>query len=215
MARIPSGITKLHRKMGRGEGKDYIPYITTSEFNSLGTTSVIKDWINGREVHCLSQGEACWYYILRYSDEYIDIREQYPLERKKTEDIARSFGFKHPGTTKNYIMTTDFLATKKDNSKVAFSVKTNDKELSDRALQILCIEKQYWINEGCGFKILFKEDVNTTLVENIRSVTLFYQAENVFDENSRIKHLIAQKKLAWDMENQRITNDLLNKWREK
>ncbi len=31
--------------MGSGEGKDYLPYITTSEFNSLGTTSVIKDWI--------------------------------------------------------------------------------------------------------------------------------------------------------------------------
>ena len=59
---------KRKRKMGTGEGKDYIPYITTSEFNSRGTTSVIKDWKTGRGVHCLSQGETLWYYILRWDD---------------------------------------------------------------------------------------------------------------------------------------------------
>ena len=37
--------------MGTGVGKDYIPYITTSEFNSQGTTSVIKDWKTGRGVN--------------------------------------------------------------------------------------------------------------------------------------------------------------------
>lgn len=42
--------------MGSGYGKDYIPYITTSEFNSQGTTSVVKDWKTGRRVHCIFQG---------------------------------------------------------------------------------------------------------------------------------------------------------------
>lgn len=54
--RIPDKTKKI-RKMGEGTGKDYKPYITTSEFNSMGTTSVIKDWKTGRGVHCLSQGE--------------------------------------------------------------------------------------------------------------------------------------------------------------
>lgn len=36
--------TKQLRRMGTGKGANYIPYITTSEFNSKGTTSVIKDW---------------------------------------------------------------------------------------------------------------------------------------------------------------------------
>lgn len=76
MARRLSDETKKKRKMGTGEGKDYIPYITTSEINSLGTTSVIRDWKTGRGVHCLSQGEALWYYILRWDDNNVDIREQ-------------------------------------------------------------------------------------------------------------------------------------------
>ena len=36
----PSAKTKVIRKMGQGTGADYKPYITTSEFNSQGTTSV-------------------------------------------------------------------------------------------------------------------------------------------------------------------------------
>lgn len=39
---------KQLRGMGTGEGAEYIPYITTSEFNSRGTTSVITDWKTGR-----------------------------------------------------------------------------------------------------------------------------------------------------------------------
>lgn len=66
MARKLSNETKLKRKVGTGEGKKYKPYITTSEFNSTGTTTVIKDWKTGRGIHCLSQGEVYWYYILRW-----------------------------------------------------------------------------------------------------------------------------------------------------
>ena len=39
MPKIASTKTKKARHMGEGEDKDYLPYITTSEFNSLGTTS--------------------------------------------------------------------------------------------------------------------------------------------------------------------------------
>lgn len=48
--------TKKLRHYGEGHGINYKPYMTTSEFNSQGTTSVIKDWKTGRGVHCLSQG---------------------------------------------------------------------------------------------------------------------------------------------------------------
>ena len=40
---------KQLRGMGTGEGAEYIPYITTSEFNSRGTTSVTTDWKTGRQ----------------------------------------------------------------------------------------------------------------------------------------------------------------------
>lgn len=51
-------------KNRKNEGSGYKPYITTSRFNSIGTTTVVTDWKTGRGVHCLSQGEALWYYVL-------------------------------------------------------------------------------------------------------------------------------------------------------
>ena len=204
-----SNKTKKLRKMGEGTGKDYLPYITTSEFNSIGTTAVVKDWKTGRGVHCLSQGEALWYYILRWDDSNVDIREQFPLDKTITDEIAKESGFRIPGG-EDHIMTTDFLVTKKDNSLQAYSVKL-DRNLSDRVLQLLYIEKKYWISQNIPFDILFKTDVNRILASNIRLVTEYYDAKWVFDEYSALKHKIAIKEIVTDMESKELTTEDLKK----
>ena len=191
--------------MGEGTGKDYLPYITTSEFNSIGTTSVIKDWKTGRGVHCLSQGEALWYYILRWDDNNVDIREQYPLDRDTTIKIAEENGFQYP-KRKDYIMTTDFLITERSGKLHAYSVKT-DKNLNERTLQLLCIEKLYWNKQGVPYTLLYKTEVNKILVSNIRIVTEFYDSKRVFDEISAIKHKIATKEIKTDLEAKILTSD--------
>lgn len=194
MSRKISNKTKQDRKMGQGNGADYKPYITTSEFNSQGTTSVVKDWKTGRGVHCLSQGEMYWFYILRWDDANIDIREQYPLDYDETVKIAAKLGIPAP----KEIMTTDMLVTRLDGSYVAYSIKT-DRDLKQRQLQLLCIEKQYWIDKGIDYQLVFKTDMNTTLASNIRLVTEFYDSSLVFDEISAIKHKIAIKEFQPDL----------------
>ena len=201
-----SAKTKAIRKMGQGTGADYKPYITTSEFNSHGTTSVIKDWKTGRAVHCLSQGEMYWYYILRWDDTNIDVREQYPLDFTETVNMANKMGFSPP----REIMTTDMLVTKKNGIEVAYSVKS-DKQLSKRQMQLLCIEKQYWLNQGTKCQLVFKSEMNTILASNIRLVTEFYDAALVFDVVSAIKHKIAIKEIEFDMDSKYIENSDLMK----
>ena len=142
MARRMSDRSKQNLHMGEGKGKDYVPYIMTPEFNSLGTTSIIKDWKTGRSIHCMSQGEAMWYYLLRWNDSNIDIREQFPLDNKITVKIADKFGIKHPQSSV-HVMTTDFLVTKNDGSLHAYSVKA-DRNLNDRTIELLYIEREYW-----------------------------------------------------------------------
>ena len=193
----------MARKKGTGIGKNYIPYISTAKLNSLGTTSVIKDWKTGRGVHCLSQGEAYWYYILRWDDNNIDIREQYPLERSETTKIAIEHGFR-PAQNGTIVMTTDFLVTKADGTFHAYSVKA-DRDLSERTLQLLCVEKIYWNSRGVPHSLLFKTDVNRVLVDNIRRVVEFYDAESVFDLHSAIKHKIATKEYGIDMTHHTLT----------
>ena len=169
MSKVANAKTKKARHMGEGKNKDYSPYITTSEFNSLGTTSVIVDWKTGRGVHCLSQAEAYWYYVLRWDDDNVDIREQYPLDTKISAELAKENNILHPYNNSS-VMTTDFLVTKTDNTYHAYSVKATRKGLSQRTLEKLFLEKTYWENKGVPFNLLFKEDLNMTLVRNIRYI---------------------------------------------
>ena len=205
--------TKRARKMGMGAGKDYLPYITTSEFNSCGTTSVIKDWKTGRGVHCLSQGEAYWYYVLRWDDDNVDIREQYPLKVEDTVKIARVNGFKHPVNAK-HVMTTDFLVTKADGTYHAYSVKVS-RNMSRRTLELLCIEKIYWNSRNIPFTLLFKEDINKVLVNNIRLVTEFYDPTRVYDIWSALKHKIAIKEFKVDLSKTPLMKEDLQKLLEE
>ena len=203
MARRLSDETKKKRKMGTGEGKDYIPYITTSEINNLVTTSVIRDCKTGRGVHCLSQVESLWYYILRWDDNNVDIREQYPLDVDKTVELAKEMGIKHPQNEK-HVMTTDFLVTESDGTLHAYSVKA-DRNLSKRTLQLLCLEKMYWVTQNVQFKMLFKTEVDEILAGNIRLVTELYDKAKVTDWYSNIKHQIAVKRLNIDLSSEPLT----------
>ena len=191
-------------KKGTGVGKDYVPYISTAKLNSLGTTSVIRDWKTGRGVHCMSQGEAYWYYVLRWDDSNEDIREQFPMKQEETTKIAKDNGIR-PAQNGNSVMTTDFLVTEANNALHAYSVKDN-RNLEERTLQLLCVEKIYWESQGIPFTLLFKTDVNTVLATNIRLATEFYDARNVFDEISAIKHNIANKEWSIDMAGQILQN---------
>ena len=209
MSRIPSRKTKSERHMGEGHDEKYKPYITTSEFNSQGTTSVIRDWKTGRGVHCLSQGEMLWYYILRWDDNNIDIREQFPLDMNETNKIAIENGFMLPGNGK-HIMTTDVLVNRADGTKIAYSIKAN-KSLSKREIQLLCIEKIYWLNHGVECQMKFKDEINKIYASNIRLIVEFYDATKVFDTISAIKHKIAIKEYVIDIKKSILTNYDFNK----
>ena len=122
---------KRKRQEGRGTGteKDYKPYIQAREVNSLGTCSNPIDWKTGRTVQLLSQGEDALWHILRWNDDIIDIREQYPLDLKRTFKIAGEYGIQHPGTNP---MTTDFLVTMRNGQMIAYSLKPSKAVLEDK-----------------------------------------------------------------------------------
>lgn len=200
---------KRARQRGTGEGASYKPWILTREFNSLGTTANIIDWKHGRSVQLLSAAEEWYYYVLRWDDNVLDIREQYPLHKETTKRIARMFGIRHPSGT----MTTDLLVTYPRNKLVAYSVKVSrsdvDYELAStedernrvkRTAEKLFVEKYYWESLGIEFHLVFKEDLNSIYVDNIRRAVLYYDSASVHDDVSKIKHLIATKQIVVDMD---------------
>ena len=190
-------ITNANEMYNTNTKVGYKPYVTTSKFNSIGTTTVITDWKTGRGVHCLSQGEALWYYILRWDDDNINIQEQFPLEMDIINIIFEQLGMPKIKNPK-FVMSTDFLVTKKDGSKIAYYVK-NDRNLNERTLQLLTVEKIYWVTQNVEYKLLFKDNANKVLANNIRLIVEFYNPESVVDDMSRIKHLLATKKVTADL----------------
>lgn len=187
--------TKLKQGRGTGHGADYIPWVFTNEFNSLGTTSNPVDYKTGRVMQLLSMGENKFYYLLRWNDNVVDIREQFPLELEDTVAIAQALHIRHP-KDKSTRMTSDFLVDLIDGSQIVYSVKYSKEELNDkRTAEKLQIENQYWAKRGIPFCIVYSEDMDVDTVTNIRMVTEYFDIKDVFDADSYIKHLIATKQL--------------------
>ena len=196
--------TKQNQRRGKGEGASYKPYIKTREVPSTGTGRILKDKITGRQMHLLSQAEVYTYYLLRWDDSVVDIREQYPLELEDTLKIADHLGYKHPHDRKTS-MTTDFLVTyrEKDGTKTykAYSVKASKEILqNDRTVEIQRIEMAYWNLKGIPFEIVFKEDMNRIKVGNIEAVMDYWDDKKIKTDIDMIKYLIAHKKMIVDME---------------
>lgn len=192
--------TKLDQHRGEGHGKDYKPWIRVNEFNSLGTTSNPVDWKNGRTMQLLSQGEMYAYYINRWDESVIDIREQFPLDLEDTLRIADSEHLKHPKNRESR-MTSDLLLDYADGSQKVLSIKRNRSALDDdRTAVKLWIEQEYWKGKGVPFEVLFANEMNLTMVTNIRLVTEFYDLSDVFDSVSYLKYLIAHHQIRQDME---------------
>ena len=187
---------KLKEHRGTGFGADYKPWIQTGEFGSRGTTSNPIDWKTGRQVQLLSQGEAIAWHLLRWDDDNLDVREQFPLDLESTQVIAERNGIVHPADRAGnpVVMTTDFLVTRSD-GEIAISIKSdlNSFKRSHRAIEKAYIEKIYWEQQGVPFKIYTKESIDTIMAENIRTVVAYYNEEFLPDEISLLKKLIARK----------------------
>ena len=93
-------------------------------------------------------------------------------------------------------------------------MKTNS-DLKNRKLELLFIEKHYWISQGAGYQLLLKTDANRILAGNIRLVTEFYDADRVFDEISAIKHKIAIKEYPVDMASELLDEAALKRIRRE
>lgn len=207
--------TKRAEGRGTGEKENYKPWIRCRECNSTGTCVEVSDWKHGRMMQFLSQGEYMQYLILRWNDNVIDIREQYPLDRRETIRIADDLGVQHPSTREGrVIMTTDLLVTFVDDfgkeKYKAYTVKANrsdvfgdiSKKTVQRCVEKMQIEKHYWNSKGVEFHIVFKDSMNEVLASNIRLAVQKYVLPERFTERELFCHLVATKEILVDMEDE-------------
>ena len=213
---------KIREKRGQGEGADYKPWIKGRETRGVGSRNRLRDWKNGRTVELLSDGEEMAYYQLRWDDHVTDIREQYPLDFDKTVAVAKKIDPEYGEEIQNLHerLTTDLYVTYEDDTGnrffKAYSVKadydtvfgTPKTEKERREIEKIqrrqYVEMKYWKLQGVPFKIIFKDQMNRVLIDNIRTVVEFYDKDSVRTKHDAVKYLIAHKYIAVDMEHELI-----------
>lgn len=158
---------------GRGVGKDYLPWIHVRDFSSRGTSRRAPSNKTGRTHQLLSDVEYDLFLLLEWSREFVDIREQYPLDRDLTQDVARSLGIKHPcypNTHVPTVMTVDFLctrATQGEDEFVAFNAKRKEEAEDESSLLKLEIQRASLELLNIPHHLVYHSDLPSQKVRNI------------------------------------------------
>ncbi len=159
---------------GQGIGEEYKPWILVQDVPSLGRATRLKGIKTNRQHEFLSDMERDYFYILEYSNNVVDIREQFPLlPLEETILIAKELGIKHPTdpkTNEPIVMTTDFLVTINKNGKyidVARTIKPQDDLINKRTLDKFEIERRYWKKQEFNWGIVTENEIDKVLTQNI------------------------------------------------
>ncbi|MFG0268662.1 TnsA endonuclease N-terminal domain-containing protein [Pseudomonas sp. zjy_14] len=163
---------------GAGAGAGYMPWLRVQDVPSRGRSWKIQGVKIDRMHHLLSDLERAYLLVLEFSDDVVDIREQYPLlPIESPQAIARAIGVRYPRymkTTVPLVMTTDFLLTVKqpngDFKSVARTIKYQKDLVGEdalRTLQKLEVERRFWMSQGVDWSIVTEEEFTPDLIKNL------------------------------------------------
>ncbi|MGD6834421.1 TnsA endonuclease N-terminal domain-containing protein [Sutcliffiella halmapala] len=181
-------------KEGRGKGELalYKPWLMIQDVPSTGRVHRFIGWKTSREHHLLSDLEFNYLCFCDWADNVIDIREQFPLDREVTLQVADDLGIKHPTDSKTntpIVMTTDFFLTVREGSSVVYKARTLklEKDLNDeRVIEKFEIEKCYWEGQGIDWAIVTEKEMPQTLLSNLK----FLRDAYFVDEGEKIDLLM-------------------------
>ena len=169
--RAPSFIM---RGCGQGTGQGYKPWLDEEKVWAHRPVTSLKG-LTTRRVHYLT-GELAnlFFFVVEWSPEVLDIREQYPLlPLSETLAIAKDLGIKHPvhgQTRKPVVLVTDFLLTvKQDGGSVqeARALAPVSSLEDQRTIELLEIERCYWAARGIDWGIVTEHEIPAAFANNV------------------------------------------------
>lgn len=166
----------LSEGRGKGSGIEYKPWLTVQDISSLGNSRRVYGLKTGREHHLFSNVEWELFLLLEWAPDVVDIREQFPLDRDSTLEIAASLGIKHPyypGTHVPTVMTVDTLVTRIQQGKKvleAFNAKRTEEAEDTRSLEKLEIHRHYFEAMEVPHRIVFHSEIPHQVTMNIEFI---------------------------------------------
>ncbi len=162
----------------------HIPYVR-STFMSIGTRSIFFCPVQKRVITLLGKGEKHLYITKLFEPNVVEIKEQYPLDYVRTQEIADTHGVIHPRkhlTGELTVLTTDLLVTYREKSgaqyRVAYSFKHSiDARSKTRTMQKFDIETAYWKRFGVRAEQVLRDDVSKIKADNLLNYINHYNPE--------------------------------------
>jgi TnsA endonuclease N terminal/TnsA endonuclease C terminal len=182
---------------GQGKGQDYKPWLQVKDVPSQGVSSRVKGWTTRRVHEFLSQQELYYFYLLDWSSQVVDIREQYPLlPLAETLEIAEQLDIAHPAhprTKTPVVMTTDFLLTVAQGNDVtdhSRTVKPAQQLSSRRTIEKLEIERCYWQRRKISWGIVTEREIPEIFAKNVAWVHPFHTKDSLSLSAVEIEHIV-------------------------
>lgn len=163
----------MKNRLWENDNSKYVPFINVRSRPTTGKTNRITGWKTGRVHHFLSKLEYGAFFYFEFSDDVIDIKEQYPLlPIEVLQNIAIEAGIEYPNENgKPKIMTTDFLITIKRNSEIIHIARTIKpyKDLSNkRILEKFEIEKRFFNSKNIDWGIITEKELSDVFINNMK-----------------------------------------------
>lgn len=167
---------RIKQGYGAGHGENYKPWIGVEDLSSRGRSRRAASPRLGRTVDLLSDGEYKCFLVLERAKHVHDIRENFPLDRDLTQQLALQLGIKHPiypGTCVPAVMTVDFLVDLTvDGVKrlCAVNVKHEEEASDPRSIEKLEIQREYFEQLEIPHHLIFPSRISDTLYANLDRV---------------------------------------------
>ncbi|WP_195763763.1 TnsA endonuclease N-terminal domain-containing protein [Pseudoduganella rivuli] len=206
--KFPPSLLKRFSAQCRGTGtyEQYIPWhrVNRSDPSSHGR-SHLQIW-HGRQRELLSDLELVAFLFSTMHPSVVDIREQFPLNLQLAQhelngyqagsvrewapgtiELAERLQMKHPisseaGISSSWIMTTDLLLTLKEPDGhfklLAISVKPSVGWMTRRKLELLNLERQYWICRNVPWLLITPQLYEDRVADLLKSVSHWALGEN-------------------------------------
>lgn len=148
--------------------------IWVRDLSSQGFSSQGKGWKTSRDYQFLSLNELKYFYVLKWMEIVLDIREQFPSFLEETLEIARLCGIKHSSDDgKPLVMTTDFVIIVKkgmETEEWVRTCKTVEELQNPKTLEKLELDRRYWQARGMNWGIVTGREIPGVLVGNMMQI---------------------------------------------
>lgn len=134
----------------------------------------------------LSDLELTVFLLFDWLQSVIDIREQFPLRTKDTDEIYKDFGIRqNKPNNVSQVLSTDFLIDFNDKNKtpkIAIQAKYSEDLKNPKTIQRLVIEYEYWKIKKIPWFIITEKNISKTMFNNIQWMYQSHKNEKDMDQ---------------------------------